>query len=373
MSRSSFDGIKYFGTNYFKLNSTKVKIVTIVGARPQFIKAAVISRVIRSKENITEVIVHTGQHYDKNMSDIFFTELDIPHPAYNLEVGSGKHGEQTAKMLERIEEVLLNEKPDWVLVYGDTNSTVAGALAASKLHIPVAHVEAGLRSFNRLMPEEINRIATDHISGLLFPPTQNAMNLLRKEGLAERSIVSGDIMYDSVIHYRGKAIQQFSNHKKPFENYYLATIHRQENTDIPERLQDIFTALSQLEYPVILPLHPRTKKMLEGVEYGSNIHIIEPVGYLELLYLLENSYKVLTDSGGLQKEAFFLDKPCITLRDETEWVETLEDGWNYTVGSNIELIVEKSKLPFPAYKQSFFGDGKAGELIIDVLLDRIII
>jgi UDP-N-acetylglucosamine 2-epimerase len=302
------------------------------------------------------------------MSDIFFTELEIPKPDYNLEVGSGLHGEQTAKMLSKIESVLINEKPDWVLVYGDTNSTVAGALAASKLHIPIAHVEAGLRSFNRKMPEEINRIATDHISDILFAPTQNAMNLLKNEGLEQRSHLTGDIMYDSVLFYKEKAIEKYKNQKLPFDDYYLATLHRQENTDDKLRLQSIFSAFSELDKPVLIPLHPRTKKLLADTKYSANVKIIDPVGYLELLHLLYNSYKVLTDSGGLQKEAFFMAKQCITLRDETEWVETLEDGWNYIVGANTHDIIEKTKQTLPLTKGSHFGNGKAGVGIIEYLI-----
>ncbi len=347
-----------------------MKIATIVGARPQFIKAAVLSRVIKQHSEIKEIIIHTGQHYDNNMSEIFFKELEIPAPDYNLEVGSGLHGEQTGKMLERIEKVLLEEKPDWVLVYGDTNSTVAGSLAASKLHIPIAHVEAGLRSFNRKMPEEINRIATDHISDLLFAPTQNAMNLLKKEGLEATSILSGDVMYDSVLYYKEKALNKYHRDDLPFKEYYLATIHRQENTDDKKRLQNIFTAFSELDKPVILPLHPRTKKLLSEIKYSGNIKIIEPVGYLELLFLLNHSTKVLTDSGGLQKEAFFMDKPCITFRDETEWIETLENGWNYVVGADKHAIIEKTKRIKPTAKGNPFGDGRAGEKILDFLTKR---
>jgi len=345
------------------------KIVTIVGARPQFIKAAVVSRAMLNEKNINEVLVHTGQHYDANMSEIFFTELEIPKPTYNLEVGSGTHGEQTARMLEKIEKVLLSEKPNLVLVYGDTNSTLAGALAAAKLHIPVAHVEAGLRSFNRNMPEEINRIATDHISDLLFAPTQNAMNLLEHEGLKEKSILSGDVMYDSILFYKEKALKV--NLDLPFNNhsFYLATIHRQENTDDLNRLQQIFSAFSNLDKPVLIPLHPRTQNLLNQISYSENVKIIAPVGYLELLQILSKSIKVLTDSGGLQKEAFFMDKPCVTLRDETEWIETLDDGWNHIAGANFDQIVEKVNLPYPTQKRNLFGNGDAGEKILDRIIN----
>ena len=348
-----------------------MKIVTIVGARPQFIKAATVSRVIKSYQEIREVIVHTGQHYDKNMSEVFFTELAIPEPNINLEVGSGLHGKQTARMLEGIEGVLIAEKPDWVLVYGDTNSTVAGALAAAKLNIPIAHVEAGLRSFNRTMPEEINRIATDHISSCLFVPTQNAMNLLEKEGLTDKAIFSGDVMYDSILHYKEIASSRVSL-KNMTElasgKYFLATIHRQENTDDIENLRKIFTAFSKLDLPVILPMHPRTRKYMNEISNKSNVVIIDPVGYLEMITLLGNCHKVLTDRGGLQKEAFFLKKPCVTLREETEWIETLEGNWNFVTGTNPQKILEKISVNQFGEQKQFFGDGKAAEKIVEYLL-----
>lgn len=348
-----------------------MKIATVVGARPQFIKAATVSRVIKNHSNIREIIIHTGQHYDSNMSDVFFKELGIPMPEINLGVGSGLHGMQTAKMLEGIEAVLLREKPDWVLVYGDTNSTVAAALAASKLRIPIAHVEAGLRSFNRAMPEEINRIATDHISDCLFAPTQNAMNLLNKEGLSEISVFSGDVMYDSILYYKEMALQKCSLQKladvEPGK-YFLATVHRQENTDVLDNLQNIFLAFSDLDMPVIVPLHPRTLKFMDHVPFRSNVQIIDPVGYLEMITLLDNCHKVLTDSGGLQKEAFFLKKPCVTLRTETEWIETLEDNWNFVVGTDVQKILEKVNVTSFGQQKDFFGDGKAAEKIIDWLV-----
>jgi UDP-GlcNAc3NAcA epimerase len=301
-----------------------MKILHIIGARPQFIKVGIVDKRMQDVENIKSIILHTGQHYDDNMSQIFFDELEISRPNYNLNVGSGNHGKQTAEMLSGIEEVLLKEKPDWVLVYGDTNSTVAGSLAASKLHIKTAHIEAGLRSFNRLMPEEINRIATDHISDILFAPTKTAMNLLNNEGLNDKSIFSGDVMFDSILFYEKLAEEKIKLHDIiDLQDYYLATIHRQENTNDLKKLQNIFTAFSQLPYPVILPLHPRTRNYLSELKYSDNIKIINPVSYLEMITLLKNSNKVLTDSGGLQKEAYFLKKQCLTLRDETEWVETL--------------------------------------------------
>lgn len=349
-----------------------MKIATIVGARPQFIKAATVSRVIQEKSGISEIIIHTGQHYDPNMSDIFFDELQIPLPDINLEVGSGTHGRQTGRMLESIEEILISERPDWVLVYGDTNSTVAGSLAASKLHIPIAHVEAGLRSFNRKMPEEINRITTDHISDCLFAPTQNAMDLLAKEGLSGRSVFSGDVMYDSILHYRKLAEAKSNLHSivnVETDKYYLATVHRQENTDKLQNLQDIFLAFSELDYPVVVPLHPRTYKYLEDITYRSNVKIISPVGYLDMITLLSNCHKVLTDSGGLQKEAYFLKKPCVTLRDETEWVETLEGNWNFIVGANRLQIIDKISVSTFGVQKNAFGDGNAAEKIIDHLLN----
>lgn len=348
-----------------------MKIATIIGARPQFIKAATVSRIFKQRKDIQEIIIHTGQHYDVNMSHVFFEELNIPLPEINLEAGSGSHGKQTARMLEGIEEVLLNEKPDWVLVYGDTNSTIAGALAASKLHIPIAHVEAGLRSFNREMPEEINRIATDHISTFLFAPTQNAIRLLANEGIADRAIFSGDVMYDSILYYRDIAVKKFTSQQvagvEP-GNYYLATVHRQENTDRIENLKSIFSAFSELDKPVVIPLHPRTLKFMDNIQISQNIRIIEPVGYLEMIALLNGSHKVLTDSGGLQKEAFFLKKPCITLREETEWIETLEDNWNFITGTDQKKILEKILVNNFGNQKNYFGDGRAAEKIVDYLL-----
>jgi UDP-GlcNAc3NAcA epimerase len=349
-----------------------MKIVTIVGARPQFIKAANLSRIIKNIDEVQEVIIHTGQHYDPNMSDVFFNELEIPQPNINLEIGSGSHGRQTGRMLDSIEEILLVERPDWVLVYGDTNSTLAGALAASKLHIPVAHVEAGLRSFNRKMPEEINRIATDHISDCLFAPTQNAMDLLAKEGLANISVFAGDIMYDSILFFKKLAERKCKLNKivdvEPGK-YFLATIHRQENTDTIGNLQSIFLALSELDYPVIVPLHPRTQKLMDDITYRSNVRIISPVGYLEMITLLNHCQKVLTDSGGLQKEAYFMQRPCITLREETEWIETLEGNWNFVVGTNRQKILEKVAITEFGEQRNAFGDGKAAEKIISHLME----
>ena len=347
-----------------------MKIVSIIGARPQFIKAAVLTKIIEKEPGVNEVLVHTGQHYDENMSKIFFDELEIPRPHYNLEVGSGSHAYQTGMMLQKIEKVLLSEKPDWIIVYGDTNSTIAGALAASKLHIKIAHVEAGLRSFNKLMPEEINRITTDRISDLLFAPSLNALHLLKNEGLERNAVFTGDVMFDSILFYQKLAGKKHKlSDVTDEENFYLATVHRQENTEDKTRLQSIFDAFSELDLPVVLPLHPRTLSKLSKITFSDNVKIIEPVSYLEMILLLKNSKKVLTDSGGLQKEAYFLKKPCITLRDETEWIETIEGNWNFITGTNKELILEKVKVNQFAQQKNYYGDGKAGEKILSAILN----
>jgi UDP-GlcNAc3NAcA epimerase len=349
-----------------------MKIVTIVGARPQFIKAATVSRVIRANPGIREILLHTGQHYDENMSDIFFRELSIPLPDYNLEVGSGSHAVQTGLMLKGIEEILVKEKPDCTLVYGDTNSTLAGSLASVKLHIPVAHVEAGLRSFNRAMPEEINRIVTDRISDMLFAPTQTAVDNLATEGLAEITHFTGDVMYDSILFYTDRIMKEPGRYATPGipERYLLATIHRAENTDNPEILGNILLAFSRLNCDIVLPLHPRTRKILQStMELPSNVHVIDPVGYLPMMKLTMDAVKVLTDSGGLQKEAYFLHRPCITLRTETEWVETLHDRWNIIAGSDPETIVEAVAEPLPSSQpQPLFGNGKSAGIILEKLL-----
>jgi len=346
-----------------------MKIVTIVGARPQFIKAATVSRIIRDIPEVSEVLLHTGQHYDENMSDIFFRELHIPVPDYNLEVGSGSHAEQTGLMLKRIETVLIKEKPDFTLVYGDTNSTLAGALAAAKLHIRVAHVEAGLRSFNRVMPEEINRIVTDRISDLLFAPTETAVTHLKNEGLEANTHFTGDVMYDSVLYYKKwilKEPEKYEVRNIP-GNFLLATIHRAENTDHPENLNNIFKAFAQLDYTIVLPIHPRTRKIVQSsITIPKNIHIIDPVGYLQMMKLTMDAQKVLTDSGGLQKEAYLLETPCITLRTETEWVETLHNQWNIITGSDPANIIRAVSLPHPsASVRQSFGNGKAAEIILE--------
>ncbi len=322
-----------------------MKVVTIVGARPQFIKAAAVSRAFQSFTEIEEKIIHTGQHFDANMSDVFFDEMKIPKPHYNLNINGLGHGAMTGQMLEKIEKVLLDEKPDWVLVYGDTNSTLAGALAASKLHIKVAHVEAGLRSFNMAMPEEINRILTDRISNILFCPTDAAMQNLEKEGFNKMPIQivkTGDVMQDAALFYASTARSlDFELPKK----YVLCTIHRAENTDDPARLKSIFEALHRIgkKEKVVLPIHPRTRKIIQQLNInidGEQIILIDPVGYLQMVYLIQHADVVMTDSGGLQKEAFFFKKPCLTLRDETEWVELVQHGFNTLVGADSELIVE---------------------------------
>lgn len=347
-----------------------MKIVSIIGARPQFIKAAVISKEIERRTGIEDVLIHTGQHYDESMSKIFFDELEIPHPNYNLEVGSGLHGAQTAAMLKKTEQILIKEKPDWVLVYGDTNSTIAGSLAAAKLHIKIAHVEAGLRSFNKLMPEEINRIITDRISDLLLVPSKNAMQLLGKENLSDNAVFTGDVMFDSILFYQKMAEEKYSLKNITSEtDYHLATVHRAENTDDKKRLQNIFSAFSEMEKPVVLPLHPRTKSKLDGIKFNDNIKIMKPVSYLEMILLLKNSSKVLTDSGGLQKEAYFMKKPCITMRDETEWIETLNGNWNFIVGTDKDLIIEKTSVNSFDEQGEYYGDGKAGEKIVNALLN----
>ena len=325
-----------------------MKIATIIGARPQFIKAAMVNKAVQ-KHNmeskcpaITEIIVHTGQHYDDNMSAVFFRELNIPEPDLNLGIGSGPHGQQTGQMLIRIEEVLLSEKPDLVIVYGDTNSTLAGALAAAKLKIPIAHVEAGLRSFNREMPEEYNRVLTDHCSDLLFCPTQTAVQNLKHEGISKGVYLVGDVMCDSVLHNlklaeKNSCILEKLDLKP--KKYALATIHRAENTDEPKKLKSIFYALDKIAqngWHVIVPLHPRTQKKLNNSEtYQLNdLVLIEPLSYLDMLLLEKQAKVILTDSGGVQKEAYWFEVPCVTLRNETEWVETVETSWNYLAGTD---------------------------------------
>jgi UDP-GlcNAc3NAcA epimerase len=351
-----------------------VKIVSIVGARPQFIKAAPVSRILRRQ--YAEVLVHTGQHYDYNMSALFFEELDIPEPDYNLGIGSGPHGQQTGRMLEAIEQVLLHERPDWVLVFGDTNSTLAGALAAVKLHIPVAHVEAGLRSFNRRMPEEHNRVLADHMADLLLCPTQTAVDNLAREGITRGVHNVGDVMYDAVLHNIGIA-EKRSNVLERLElqpkGYLLATVHRAENTDNRARLAGIVEAFGLLAEPIVFPAHPRTRAALAafGLSLAPNVQVIEPVSYLDMLLLEKHACLILTDSGGVQKEAYFFSVPCVTLRDETEWVETVETGWNVVVGADAACLVRTvHSFTLPEVRPALYGDGQTVERIVQVLVQE---
>lgn len=354
-----------------------MKILTVIGARPQFVKAATVARQVAQRDEVQEVIVHTGQHFDANMSDVFFSELQIPKPDYHLGIGGGGHGAMTGRMLEAIEGVLLSEQPDCLLIYGDTNSTLAGALAAVKLHIPVAHVEAGLRSFNRRMPEEINRIAADHVSEILFTPTATATENLKQEGLGADLVCQvGDVMYDAALFYKDRA-------RKPdwFDaitgegEYILSTLHRAENVDVPDKLHSILRGLDQIGKTVILPLHPRTRQAIErnSIKLSDNVKIVDPVGYLEMVYLINNAGLIMTDSGGLQKEALFFDKMCITMREETEWVETVQSGANVLVGSDLEKISEYGRSSFGQTPPDLdlYGKGDASEKIVNELQSRI--
>ena len=367
-----------------------MRIVSIVGARPQFVKLAPVCRAIERHnttggDRIEDCIVHTGQHYDRGMSAVFFEELAIPRAAVELGVGSGTHGQQTARMLERIEALLQKQRPDAVVVYGDTNSTVAGALAASKLHIKVAHVEAGLRSFNRLMPEEINRVATDHMSDLLLAPTPTAMRNLEQERLGERAVFTGDVMYDAVLHARERATGRSSVLERMGVNPYgygVVTLHRAENTTAPE-LRRVLTALNEVarrHLPLLFPVHPRTARMLRDELHDwsavATLRLVEPFGYLDMMRLVDAARLVLTDSGGLQKEAFFLGCPCITLRNETEWVETVEAGGNVVTGIEAEPVLaavsrwlEQPARPAPAGNGASrpFGSGQAATAIVAAL------
>ena len=377
------------------------KIITIIGARPQIIKAAALSRAIKNhfSQNLQEIIVHTGQHYDTNMSEVFFTELNIPKPNYNLNVGSGKHGEQTAKMITGIEEILLEEKPNALVVYGDTNSTLAAAIAASKIHIPIVHIEAGLRSFNKSMPEEINRIMCDHSSTLLFSPTATGFKNLLNEGFtdftngpysADRPKIyhCGDVMYDNSLYFSSLAQSKSTILKKYKINageFILGTIHRDHNTDNAERLSSIFEAIIEIANhdKVILPLHPRTKKKMievlslnlnKQIDACSNLLIIPPVSFLDMVLLEESSSMIITDSGGVQKESYFFKKPCIILRPETEWVEIVQEGSASICDANKDTIIKAYsnfiKNP-PSNFPSIFGDGKASEFICQQIVENI--
>lgn len=354
-----------------------MKIITIVGARPQFIKAAALSREFAKHNNIEEIIVHTGQHFDKNMSDVFFNEMEIPKPKYNLAINSLSHGAMTGRMLEGIEELLLKEKPDLLLVYGDTNSTIAGALAAKKLHIKVAHVEAGLRSFNMDMPEEINRILTDRISDYLFCPTQPAVDNLMKEGFKAidcNVIKCGDVMQDAANFYSKKSEEKASIAKDiDIDTFALCTLHRAENTDDSRRLTEIVEALNEIHetIPIILPLHPRTKGKIAELGLKLNVKIIPPIGYFDMIELLKKCSLVMTDSGGLQKEAFFFKKNCVTMRDQTEWIELIENDVNVLVGANKEHIIREVNIMMDKksdFSTDLYGNGNACRNIVNELL-----
>ncbi len=350
-----------------------MKVLTVVGARPQFIKAAVVSRILREEHD--EFLLHTGQHYDDAMSDLFFRQLGMPAPDRNLEVGSASHAEQTGAMLVGVEAVAIDYGPDWVLVYGDTNSTLAGALAAAKLHLPVAHVEAGLRSYDRRMPEEINRVVADHLSTLLLCPTEAAVANLAREGISTGVRMVGDVMYD--------AFQQNLEHARGASNvlselhldrgaYQLLTVHRAENVDEPARLQAIIRGVVDSGLPTIFPAHPRTKAALDagGSKLGPNLRLIDPVGYLEMLVLEDGADAIVTDSGGVQKEAYFAGRPCITLRDRTEWTETVAAGWNVLVGTDPDRIADAMRRFRPTGpRPSQFGDGHAAERVVEAIRD----
>lgn len=362
-----------------------MKCLTIVGARPQFIKAAVVSKALSSLSNVQEIFLHTGQHYDQSMSEIFFEELDIPEPHYNLNVGSGAHGKQTGKMLMSIEEVLIEESPDIVVVYGDTNSTLAGGLAAAKLHIPIAHIEAGLRSFDRKMPEEVNRVLTDHLATILLTPTELAMKNLIKEGISGTAIHNvGDVMYDAALYFADKAERQSHVLKQldiQPQEFLLATVHRAENTNNSNRLESIFSALIQISHKinVVVPLHPRTRKALKKAhlleKVNKSLTVIDPVGYLDMILLEKNAALIATDSGGIQKEAFFYRVPCATLRENTEWEELVSLGWNTLVSPNNDseqisdtlqsLIKTSGELDSEPY-----GNGRASQKISRILASQ---
>jgi UDP-N-acetylglucosamine 2-epimerase len=379
-----------------------MKIATVIGARPQFIKAAAVSRAIAAHNRsgaspaIEEILVHTGQHYDDGMSAVFFRELEIPEPQYHLNVGSGSHGCQTGRMLAAIEEVLLREKPDWVLIYGDTNSTLAGALTAAKLHIPVAHVEAGLRSFNRRMPEEINRVVADQLAQLLLCPSQVAVDNLAAEGIGKNEgqspffsekkcpvpvfppkvVITGDVMANALQFAAARASTQsdiLTRLGLRPQGYLLATVHRAENTDNSDRLSNILSAFAALDEPLVFPVHPRTRKVLQASGYHppNSVKLIDPVGYFDIIALEKSARLLLTDSGGMQKEAYWLKVPCITLRDETEWVETVQNGWNILVGADRDRIVAavRAFMPPPAHPP-LYGDGRAAVHSLNALLNH---
>ncbi len=370
-----------------------MKLITVLGNRPQFIKAAPVSEYIKNHSSIQETIIHTGQHYDKNMSDVFFDELSLPDPKYNLSVGSATHGKQIAGMLEKIEEILISEKPGAVLVYGDTNSTLAGALAAAKLLIPVIHIEAGLRYHNKLITEEVNRVITDYLSSLLFCPTESAVENLKREAILIGVYNVGDVMLDSVLNNRDTALGEISFeeclsrlepypdirfvHKKisdlKSKGYYLATVHRAENTDDIRKLGNIIEAFEALDFPVLFLVHPRTlsifRKYLNECAY-ENILFVNPISYRNMIVLMNNAKKMLTDSGGIQKEAYFLRIPCVTLTEQTEWNETLDGGWNVLSGTDKNEIIRcvmSTRIDSKAVEKNYFGDGKAAEKIVRII------
>ncbi|MBV7309553.1 UDP-N-acetylglucosamine 2-epimerase (non-hydrolyzing) [Acinetobacter sp. CWB-G5] len=353
-----------------------MKILTVIGARPQFIKASVVSAAIEKTAGLSEEIIHTGQHFDANMSNIFFDQLGIPKPHYQLDINSGSHGSMTGRMLEAIEKICLESKPDRLMVYGDTNSTLAGALAASKLHIPVAHIEAGLRSFNMRMPEEINRILTDQVSDILFCPTETAVKNLKNEGFDQKPIQVlnvGDVMQDSSMFFAERAVKGEALKVVPENNFIVATLHRAENTDDPVRLKAIVDALNYIHnniLPVVLPLHPRTQKVVKSLGLQLEMLVLEPVGYLEMIWLLKHCNAVVSDSGGVQKEAFFFKKPCITMRDQTEWVELIEHGVNVLAGADTQKIIDFAQAMLNKNIEdplNLYGGGKASQNIANVL------
>lgn len=351
-----------------------MKIATVIGARPQFIKAAALSLELRKRHN--EILIHTGQHYDRQMSDLFFSDLGLPRPSYNLSVGSGHHGAQTADMMTGLEPILLRVKPDIVLVYGDTNSTLSGALTAAKLLIPVAHVESGLRSFNRRMPEEINRVVTDHLSNWLFAPSRTAIENLKREGIVSNIFNVGDIGLDALRLFKTRA-QRSSRILTTLglspAQYYLLTMHRPENTDNVSVMKRILAGLADVDRPIVFPVHPRTKKQLHHFKLTlpPNIRAVDPIGFLDMLCLQSNAFCVVTDSGGIQKEAYYLRVPCVTLRAETEWVETVQAGWNILCGSNtITIKVALKKPPRRSTHPTLYGDGHAAEKIVQKLTTK---
>jgi len=351
-----------------------MRVLSIVGARPQFVKAAAMCRAVAAHPDVAHKIIHTGQHYDARLSDVFFEELGIPAPDHHLGVGSGTHAVQTGEMMKSLEPVLLEERPDWVLLYGDTNSTLAGVLVAAKLDLPAAHIEAGLRSFNRRMPEEINRIVADRLSALLFCPTTAAMDNLKQEGLAAQSVFTGDVMYDAFVIFGDIAQRHCGDLASKWRKgeFALATIHRAENTDDPRRLQAILGALETIAEsvcPVVLPLHPRTRKVLDASGWQPRaITVTSPLSYFEMLLLEGRARIILTDSGGVQKEAYFAEVPCVTLRDETEWVETLEHGCNVLAGADADRIVAAARnASHTGPWTALYGDGNSGEKMVDAL------